>query len=85
MREVSLAGIMMFHFDAAIQMMEDILQHELVNTDELYEILEYKERESESTHEERLWKVLKSFLHPGIPGKVIEFSPELRGPDVKKD
>jgi hypothetical protein len=84
-RDVSLAGIMMFHFDAAIQMMEDILNHDLVNTDELYEILEYKEKESESTNEERLWKVLKSFLYSGSPGKVLKFSPELRGPDVEKD
>lgn len=85
MRDVSLAGIMIFHFDAAIQMMEDILYNDLVNKDELYEILEYKEKNSESTNEERLWKVLKSFLHSGTPGKVLEFSRELRGPDVEKD
>ena len=47
---------MVFHFDAAIQIMEEILTHELVNPDELYEILEYKEKDSNSVQEERLWK-----------------------------
>ena len=85
MRDVSLVGIMMFHFDAAISMMEDIIQHQLVDKDELYEILGYRAKESETTQEERLWKVLQGFLYSGQPGKVLEFSSELRGPDVKKD
>ena len=74
---------MVFHFDAAIQIMEEILTHELVNPDELYEILEYKEKASDSVQEERLWKMFKSFLIRAdrISADVIPFSPELRGPD----
>ena len=42
MSDVSLTTIMLFHFEAAMQMMDEILTHELVNPDELYEILEYR-------------------------------------------
>ena len=78
---------MVFHFDAAIQIMEEILTHELVNPDELYEILEYKEKDSNSVQEERLWKMFKSYLIRAnrLSADVIPFSPELRGPDVIKD
>ena len=78
---------MVFHFDAAIQIMEEILTHELVNPDELYEILEYKEKASDSIQEERLWKMFQSFLIRAdrISADVIPFSPELRGPDVNRD
>jgi hypothetical protein len=85
--EVSITSIMVFHFDAAIQIMEEILTHELVNPDELYEILEYKERASDSIQEERLWKMFKGFLirSDRVSADVIPFSPELRGPDVIKE
>jgi hypothetical protein len=74
---------MIFHFEAAMQIMDEILTHELVNPDELYEILEYKEKDSESIQEERLWKMLQGFLIRAdrLPADVIPFSPELRGPD----
>ena len=87
MNDVSLTSIMVFHFDAAIQIMEEILTHELVNPEELYEILEYKEKDSNSIQEERLWKMFKSFLvrTDRLPADVIPFSPELRGPDVIKE
>ena len=87
MNDVSLTSIMVFHFDAAIQIMEEILTHELVNPEELYEILEYKEKASDSIQEERLWKMFKSFLVRAnrFPADVIPFSPELRGPDVIKE
>ena len=78
---------MVFHFDAAIQIMEEILTHELVNPDELYEILEYKEKDSNSVQEERLWKMFKSYIIRAnrLSADVIPFSPELRGPDIIKD
>jgi hypothetical protein len=81
---VSLTSVMLFHFEAAMQMMDEILTHELVNPDELYEILEYKEKNSESVQEERLWKMLQGFLIKAnrLPADVIPFSPELRGPDA---
>ena len=87
MNDVSLTSIMVFHFDAAIQIMEEILTHELVNPEELYEILEYKEKDSNSIQEERLWKMFKSFLVRAdrLPADVIPFSPDLRGPDVIKE
>ena len=87
MNDVSLTSIMVFHFDAAIQIMEEILTHELVNPEELYEILEYKEKNSNSIQEERLWKMFKSFLVRAnrLSADVIPFPPELRGPDVTKE
>ena len=87
MNDVSLTSIMLFHFDAAVQIMEEILTHELVDPEELYEILEYKEKDSNSIQEERLWKMFKSFLVRSnrLPADVIPFSPELRGPDVIKE
>ena len=87
MSHVSLTSVMLFHFEAAMQMMDEILTHELVNPDELYEILEYKEKDSNSIQEERLWKMFKSFLVRSnrLPADVIPFSPELRGPDVIKE
>ena len=83
MNDVSLTSIMVFHFDAAIQIMEEILTNELVNPEELYEILLYKEKASNSIQEERLWKMFQSFLVRAnrLPADVIPFSPELRGPD----
>ena len=83
MSDVSITSIMVFHLDAAIQIMDEILTHELVNPEELYEILEYKEKDSDSIQEERIWKMFKSFLVRAnrIPADVIPFSPELRGPD----
>jgi len=49
--------------------------------------LEYKEKDSNSVQEERLWKMFKSYLIRAnrLPADVIPFSPELRGPDVIKD
>ena len=87
MNDASLTSIMVFHFDAAIQIMGEILTHELVNPEELYEILEYKEKDSNSIQEERLWKMFKSYLIRAdrLPADVIPFSPELRGPDVIKE
>ncbi len=87
MSEISLTSIMLFHFDSAIQIMEEILTNELVNPEELYEILEYKEKDSNSIQEERLWKMFKSFLVRSnrLPADVIPFSAELRGPDVIKE
>ena len=84
MSEISLTSIMLFHFDAAIQIMEEILTNELVNPEELYEILLHKERASNSIQEERLWKMFQSFLVRSnrLPADVIPFSPELRGPDT---
>ena len=78
---------MVFHFDSAIQIMEEILTHELVNPEELYEILQYKEKGSNSMQEERLWKTFQSFLIRAdrLWADVIPFSPELRGPDVIKE
>ena len=83
MSDVSLTTIMLFHFEAAMQMMDDILTNELVNPDELYEILEYKQKTSDTIQEERLWKMLQGFLVGAnrLPADVIPFSPELRGPD----
>ena len=83
MSHVSLTSVMLFHFEAAMQMMDEILTHELVNPEELYEILEYKEKDSDSIQEERIWKMFKSFLVRAnrLPADVIPFSPELRGPD----
>ena len=78
---------MVFHFDSAIQIMGEILTHELVNPEELYEILEYKAKGADSVPEERLWKMFQSFLIRAdrLPADVIPFSPDLRGPDVQKD
>ena len=79
MSEVSLTSIMVFHFDAAIQIMEEILTHELVNPEELYELLEYKTKDADSIQEERLWKMFQSFLVRAnrLPADVIPFSPDL--------
>ena len=87
MNDASLTSIMVFHFDSAIQIMGEILTHELVNPEELYEILEYKEKDSDSIQEERIWKMFKSFLVRAnrLPADVIPFSAELRGPDVIKE
>ena len=84
MSEISLTSIMLFHFDAAIQIMEEILTHELVNPEELYEILLHKEGDANSIQEERLWKMFQSFLVRAnrLPADVIPFSPDLRGPDT---
>ena len=83
MNDVSLTSIMVFHFDSAMQIMGEILTHELVNPEELYEILEYKSKGSDSIQEERLWKMFQSFLIRAdrLPADVIPFSPDLRGPD----
>ena len=84
MNDVSLTSIMLFHFDAGIQIMDEILTHELVNPEELYEILQYKEKGSASIQEERLWKTIQSFLIRAdrLSANVIPFSPDLRGPDT---
>ena len=84
MSDVSITSIMVFHLDAAIQIMDEILTHELVNPEELYEILEYKSKGSDSVQEERLWKMFQSFLIRAdrLPADVIPFSPDLRGPDT---
>ena len=76
---------MLFHFDAAIQIMEEILTNELVNPEELYELLEYKTKDADSIQEERLWKMFQSFLVRAnrLPADIIPFSPDLRGPDTR--
>ena len=59
-------------------------QHEILNNNVAYDFMHYMSSQSETVWEEGVWEMVAEILleEPKEKGEnVIQFSPELRGPD----
>ncbi len=80
---MSIPAIIVFHFDSALELMTDGMEHELFNKGEMEELLEGCAKQCDYVTHEFMWRSLKRMLRDDLGGNVVGFSPELRGPDVK--
>ena len=79
---MSIPAMIVFHFDSALELMTDGMEHELFDKDEMSSLLEGCAQQSEYAAHEYMWRAFKRILSQDAGGNVIGFSPELRGPDV---
>tara|TARA_Y100001951_G_C11203913_1_gene218769 strand:+ start:566 stop:790 length:225 start_codon:yes stop_codon:yes gene_type:complete len=71
--------LMVFHIDAGITILQELIDHDLIDSAELGDILSERESESDSVQEERVWSAMRAFLFQ--EGKIINFPKDLQGPD----
>ena len=77
--------IIQHHIEAIITLIDINKQHKMLNSVVAHDFLNYMATESETIWEEKLWKHIASIIleSPKEKGEnVIQFSPELRGPDT---
>ena len=79
---MSIPAMVVFHFDSALELMTDGLEHELFDKDEMDALLEGCAQQSEYATHEYMWRAFRRILNQDVGGNVVGFSPELRGPDV---
>jgi len=79
---MSIPAMIVFHFDSALELMTDGMNHELFDNEEMEGLLEGCAQQSEYAGHEYMWRALKRMLRQDIGGNVVGFSPELKGPDV---
>ncbi len=75
----NLPMLMVFHIDAGITILQELIDHDLIDSAELGDILSERESESDSVQEERVWSAMRAFLFQ--EGKIINFPKDLQGPD----
>ena len=78
---MSIGSILIFHYHAALELMTDCLEHDLVDKKELAEMIEGCAEQSEYTYHEFMWRNLKRMIDQHEGTNVIGFSKDLRGPD----
>ena len=72
------------HIEALITLLDMNIRHRLLNADTASEFIGFKATTSETVWEEGVWEMVAEILleAPIEKGEnVIQFSPELRGPD----
>ena len=79
---MSIPAMIVFHFDSALELMTDGVEHELFDKDEMSSLLEGCAQQSEYAAHEYMWRAFRRILSQDVGGNVVGFSPELRGPDV---
>lgn len=79
---MSIPAMIVFHFDSALELMTDGMEHELFDKDEMEQLLEGCAKDCDYQMHEFMWRSFKRMLRNGNGSNVIDFSPELRGPDV---
>jgi len=79
---MSIPAMIVFHFDAALELMTDGMEHDLFKKDDMEQLLEGCAKQSEYQAHEFMWRSFKRMLRQDTGGNVVGFSPELRGPDV---
>ena len=73
------------HIEALVTLLDMNKQHEILNNNVAYDFMHYMSSQSETVWEEGVWKMVAEILLEAPPEKgenVIQFSPELRGPDT---
>jgi hypothetical protein len=79
---MSIPAMIVFHFDSALELMTDGMEHELFDKDEMEQLLEGCAKDCDYQMHEFMWRSFKRMLRNDNGSNVIDFSPELRGPDV---
>jgi len=79
---VSIPAMIVFHFDSALELLSDGINHDLFDKEEMEDLLEGCAQQSEYSGHEFMWRSLKRLLRQDTGGNVIGFSPDIRGPDV---
>jgi len=74
--------MIVFHFDSALELLSDGINHDLFDKEEMEDLLEGCAQQSEYSGHEFMWRSLKRLLRQDTGGNVIGFSPDIRGPDV---
>jgi len=72
------------HIEALVTLLDMNKQHEILNNNVAYDFMHYMSSQSETVWEEGVWEMVAEILleAPTEKGEnVIQFSPELRGPD----
>ena len=72
------------HIEALVTLLDMNKQHEILNNNVAYDFMHYMASQSETIWEEGVWEMVAGILleEPKEKGEnVIQFSPELRGPD----
>ena len=72
------------HIEALVTLLDMNKQHEILNNNVAYDFMHYLASQSETVWEEGVWEMVAEILleEPKEKGEnVIQFSPELRGPD----
>ena len=72
------------HIEALVTLLDMNKQHEILNNNVAYDFISYMTSQSETVWEEGVWEMVAEILleAPIEKGEnVIQFSPELRGPD----
>ena len=73
------------HIEALVTLLDMNKQHEILNNNVAYDFMHYMSSQSETVWEEGVWELVAEILleEPKERGEnVIQFSPELRGPDT---
>ena len=73
------------HIEALVTLLDMNKQHEILNNNVAYDFMHYMASQSETVWEEGVWEMVAEILleAPTEKGEnVIQFSPELRGPDT---
>ena len=73
------------HIEALVTLLDMNKQHEILNNNVAYDFMHYMASQSETIWEEEVWEMVAAILleAPTEKGEnVIQFSPELRGPDT---
>lgn len=79
---MSIPAMIVFHFDSALELLSDGINHDLFDKEEMEDLLEGCAQQSEYSGHEFMWRSLKRLLRQDTGGNVIGFSPDIRGPDV---
>jgi len=79
---VSIPAMIVFHFDSALELLSDGINHDLFDKEEMEDLLEGCAQQSEYSGHEFMWRSLKRLLRQDTGGNVVGFSPDIRGPDV---
>ena len=74
--------MIVIHFDSALELMTDGMEHELFDKEEMEQLLEGCAKDCDYQMHEFMWRSFKRMLRNGNGSNVIDFSPELRGQDV---
>jgi len=77
--DISLPMLMIFHIDSGITIMEEMMEHDLIDTAELGDIISDRALRSDTVQEERVWSAMRAFLFQ--EGKILNFPKDLQGPD----
>lgn len=77
---MSIPSMIVFHFDSALELMTDGMEHGLFRKGEMEQLIEACAQQCEYQTHEFMWRSLKRMLNQDTGGNITSLKP--RGPDV---